>query len=97
MSRTIGAFWNSKKKTFNSTLQSSLINHDYTCKLRDSGFSENLYPSKLNSAWLHSCCDSDMKRTEYRIQYNTKKDFHYTQPTFNTGILRQKERNYKHT
>ena len=97
MSRTIGAFWNSKKKEFYETLQSSLKNHDYTPALRDSGFSENLYPSKLNSAWLHPCFDSDMKRTEYRIQYNKAKDFHYTKPSFNTGILKQKEKNYKHT
>ena len=26
-----------------------------------------------------------------------KKDFHYKMPTFSTGILKQKERNYKHT
>ena len=51
----------------------------------------------MNSAWLNKCFDSDMRRTEYRIQYNRRKDFHYKQPTFNTGVLKQKERNYKHT
>lgn len=97
MSRTIGNFWNKKAKKMDVTLQSSLGNHGYTPKLRDSGFSENLFPTKLNSAWLNPCFNSDMKRTEYRIQYNKKKDFHYKMPTFSTGILKQKERNYKHT
>lgn len=97
MSRTIGSFWNTKEKKFKETLQSSLTNHDYTPKIRDSGFSENLYPSKMNSAWLNKCFGSDMRRTEYRIQYNRRKDFHYKQPTFNTGLLKQKEKNYKHT
>ena len=79
------------------TLQSSLSNHDYTPELRDSGFSENLFPTKLSSALLNKCFDSDMKRTEYRIQYNRNKDFHYKMPSFNTGVLKMKETNYKHT
>lgn len=79
------------------TVQNSLINHPYTHKLRDSGYSNNLYPSKMNSAWLDKCFGSDMKRTEYRIQYNTKKDILYKGPTFSTGILKKKETNYKYT
>ncbi|MCQ2820749.1 MAG: hypothetical protein MJ252_26105 [archaeon] len=77
-------------------MQSSLGNHDYTPYLRDSGFSENLFPSKLNSAWLHPCFNSDMTRTEYRIQYNRPKDIHYPGPKFNTGHLKKKETTYKY-
>lgn len=80
-----------------NTLQSTLGNHDYTTRLRDSGYSENLFPSKMNSGWLTPEFDGDMVRTEYRIQYNPKKEFHYKKPKFNTGILNQKEKNYKHT
>lgn len=41
LSRTVGNFWNEKEKKFRETLQSSLSNHDYTAKLRESGYSEN--------------------------------------------------------
>ena len=97
LSRTIGNFWDKKQKRMKETVQHSLINHTYTHKLRDSGYSNNLYPSKINSAWVDKCFGSDMKRTEYRIQYNTKKNILYKGPTFNTGILKQKEKNYKYT
>ena len=80
-----------------TTVQSSLVNHPYTSELRDSGYSNNLYPSKMSSAWLDKCYGSDMKRTEYRLQYNTRKAIQYTGPTFNTGFLKQKEHNYKYT
>lgn len=80
-----------------TTVQSSLVNHPYTSDLRDSGYSNNLVPSKMSSAWLNKCYESDMKRTEYRLQYNTRKAIQYTGPTFNTGFLKQKEHNYKYT
>ena len=38
-----------------------------------------------------------MKRTEYRIQINPKKNIHYKGPIFSTGKLKKKEYNYKHT
>lgn len=78
-------------------LLSSLCNHPYTTRLRDSGYTENLFPSKMNSGWLSPTFSSDMKRTEYRIQYNPKKELHYKKPTFSTGVLKHKEKNYKHT
>lgn len=97
MSKKIGAFWNQKAKRMNETVQSSLTNHGYTTRLRDSGYSENLFPSKMNSAWLNPCFASDMVRTEYRIQYNVPKSIQYKCPKFSTGILKQKEKNYIHT
>lgn len=41
--------------------------------------------------------DSDMKRTEYKIQYNPKKEFCYKWSIPSTGALKKKENNYKHT
>lgn len=97
ISRSIGSFWNPKMKRFHESFQSSLSNHECTSSLRESGFSSNLYPTSLNSAWLHPAFNSDQVRTEYRIQYSTKKDFHFTEPTYSSGTLRKKEKNYKHT
>jgi len=41
--------------------------------------------------------NSDMKRTEYRIAYNPKKECHYKGPLYSTGKLKLIETNYKHT
>ena len=41
--------------------------------------------------------NSDMKRTEYRIQYNTLKPLHYKGSIISDGKLKKKESNYKHT
>lgn len=37
-----------------------------------------------------------MVRSEYRIQYNNKKEFHYKLSMFSRGIFKAKEINYKH-
>lgn len=38
----------------------------------------------------------DMKRTEYRIQFNPKKECHYKGPLYSLGNLKKREYNYKH-
>jgi hypothetical protein len=94
MSKTHGAFF---KKNPNLDFKKSLFNHNHTEKLKDSGFTVN-HNTFDRTGWTpHSSLDSDMKRTEYRIQYNNKKDIHYKGPLFSTGMLKKKEANYKHT
>jgi hypothetical protein len=95
LSKTHGNFWN--KKAYSHSLQKSLVNHDFTNKLKNSGYSEN-HSTFDKTGWVpHESLNGDMKRTEYRIQYNTKKEIHYKGPLFSTGKLRKKEQNYKHT
>ena len=84
-------------KRFHASFQPTLSNHDCAPSLRESEFSSNLYPTSLNSAWLQPAFNSDQVRTEYRIQYSTKNDFHFTEPTYNSGTLRKKEKNYRYT
>lgn len=50
----------------------------------------------MNSAWLHPCFNSDMTRTEYRIQYNREKPIHYKNNRFSTGHLPKKETTYRY-
>ena len=91
MSRTHGSF---KKFLYNNTAQ-ALKEHESTDKLRNSGYtSNNVLKEKgwTTDRNLHS----DMLRTEYRIQFNPKKEIHYKGPMFNTGILKKKEHVYKH-
>lgn len=73
------------------------MNHDHTSKLRDSGYSNNhlLFDKK---EWTpKKVLHSDQQRTEYSIQYNTKKAFGFTAPMASTGKLKKREYNYKHT
>jgi hypothetical protein len=93
MSKTIGSF----KRVVYSNTQKSLEAHDSTGKIRDTGYTNN-HMQFDKTGWLpHVSLHSDMKRTEYRMQYNTKKDVHYTGPMFSTGLLKKKETNYKFT
>jgi len=38
-----------------------------------------------------------MKRTEYRIQFNPKKETHYKGPIYTNGALKMRETNYIHS
>lgn len=94
LSKTHGNFW---KKLPNLNIKKTFQHHDYTGKLRDSGYSTNHFAFDRTGWTPHESLNSDMKRTEYRIQYNTRKDIHYKGPMFSTGKLKKKEQNYKHT
>lgn len=78
-------------------MKKTLVNHEFTGKLRESGYSNNHFTCDKNGWTPHETLNGDMKRTEYRIQYNTKKDIHYKGPLYSTGKLRKTEQNYKHT
>lgn len=91
MSRSHGSF---VKKLFNNTPQ-SFRDHESTEKLRNSGYTSNNVLKEKGWTTDRSL-QSDMVRTEYRIQFNTKKDVHYKGPMFNTGYLNKKEKVYKH-
>lgn len=92
LSKTVGSF---TKRNFSMT-QKSLNNHEYTTKLRESGYTDN-HATFDKTGWApHTSLNSDMRRTEYRIQYN-KKEIHYKGPKFSVGKLKKTEFNYKHT
>ena len=93
MSKTVGSF----KTTTYSNTQRALEAHESTSKLRESGYTDN-HAAFDKNGWLpHMSLHSDMVRTEYRIQYNPKKEIHYKGPLYSTGLLKGKENNYKHT
>jgi len=75
----------------------ALINHDYTSKLKESGYSNNHYTMDRTGWVPHHSLNGDQLRTEYRIQLNPKKSIHYAGPLFTTGKLKKKGLNYKHT
>lgn len=56
------------------------------------GHQQNIYIVTISEIIL-----GDMVRTEYRIQFNKKKDFHYKGPLYSLGKLKKKEFVYKHT
>jgi hypothetical protein len=94
MSKTHGNFFKKKPAITNAR---TLINHDFTSKLKESGYSNNHFTFDKTGWTPHENLNGDMKRTEYRIQYNPKKEIHYKGPLFSTGKLKMKEQNYKHT
>ncbi len=71
--------------------------HDFTNKLRESGYTNNV-TSFDKTGWIpHPSHHSDMVRTEYRININPSKALHYKAPLFSTGKFKKKEMVYKHT
>jgi hypothetical protein len=93
LSKTIGNFSKPGFKVANKTLEF----HEFTDKLRDSGYSNNVNATFDKKGFLpHPALNSDMVRTEYRIQYR-KKDVHFKGPMYSTGKLKRKECNYTHT
>lgn len=94
MSRTHGNFFT---KNPNLSMHKKLENHDFTGKLKESGYTDN-HCTFDKTGWVpHPNLDGDQKRTEYRIQFNTKKEVHYKGPLYSTGMLKKKEQNYKHS
>lgn len=93
LAKTHGNF---TKRDFSES-QKSLVNHEFTSKIRESGYTDNHYTFDRNGWLPYESLHSDMKRTEYRIQFNTKKDIHYKGPMYSTGKLKKTEFNYKHT
>ncbi len=71
--------------------------HEFTTKIKDSGYTNNI-TSYDKTGWIpHPNLHSDMKRSEYRININPPKGIHYKGPIFSTGALKKKEYVYKHT
>lgn len=92
LSKTHGSF---TKREYNNMPQ-SFREHAVTSKLRDSGYTANNM-AKEKTGWVTDpCLHSDLVRTEYRIQYNPKKEIHYKGSLYNTGVLKKKEFVYKH-
>ena len=94
MSKTNGSFF---KNNTNLSLKKMLNNHDYTDKLKNSGYSVNHFTYDRTGWVPDESLHGDLKRTEYRIRFNVHKDIHYKGPLFNTGNLKKRERVYKHT
>jgi len=94
LSKTHGNFFKTNPELH---MQKTLVSHDFTGKLKDSGYSVNHFTFDRTGWLAHPTLHSDQKRTEYRIQYNTKKEIHYKGPRFCTGELKKKELNYRHT
>ncbi len=78
-------------------MQKTLFHHDFTGRLKESGYTNNAYTFDKTGWTPHGTLNGDMKRTEYRIQFNPVKEIHYKGPLFSTGMLRKKEQNYKHS
>jgi hypothetical protein len=94
VSNSTGSFWKNKTD-FN--LKRSLESHDFTSKIKNSGYDTN-HNTFDRTGWVpHPNLHSDMVRTEYGIQYNKKKDIHYKGPIYSTGQLKKRELNYKHS
>ena len=71
--------------------------HDFTKKLKDSGYTNNV-TSFDKTGWVpHESFHSDGHRTEYRIMINPYKKLHYHEPLNSTGRFKKKEVVYKHT
>jgi hypothetical protein len=93
MSKTVGGHTKPGFSIANKTLDC----HEFTAKLRESGYSNNVNATFDKKGFLpHPVLHGDMTRTEYRIQYR-KKDVHYKGPLYSTGQLKRKEMNYTHT
>lgn len=93
ISKAVGGF---KLKNSGINKDIPLTNHDFTSNLRDSGYSNNHLLCDKKGWSPEKVLNSDMTRTEYRIQYNTKKDFGWKKPIPSTGKLQKKEKVYKH-
>jgi hypothetical protein len=74
-----------------------LAPHEFTGKLKDSGYTNNITTFDKTGWVPHQSFHSDAIRTEYRININPNKDFHYRGPINSTGRLKRKEVVYKHT
>lgn len=93
MSKTIGSF---KEKDFIS-VQQSTQNHEFTMKLKESGYTNNI-STYDKTGWVpHKNLHSDMIRTEYRINFNRPKPLHYKGPLYSTGAFKKKEINHRDT
>lgn len=93
MSKTIGSF---NDKDFVS-IQKLTEAHEFTTKLKESGYTNNI-STYDKTGWVpHRNLHSDMIRTEYRINFNQEKPLHYKGPLFSTGALKKKEIVHKHT
>ena len=93
LSKTIGGFRNKS----NACIDRNLNNHDFTGRLRDSGYSNNHLTCDKRGWTPEKVLNSDQKRTEYRLQYNVKKEIHYKGPIISTGKLKKKEKVYRFT
>lgn len=94
MSKSTGSFWKNKSDL---SMKKSLENHEFTSKIKDSGYDTN-HNTFDRTGWISDPnLHSDMVRTEYGIQFNTKKGIHYKGPLYSTGQLKKREFNYKHT
>ena len=86
ISKFIGSFWNSKKKV--QDFQTQYQNLPYTTDLRQSGYSINLL-AKAPAGNIVPGLGGNMTSTEYRVNFNKRRDFQYRGPTFNSGILKK--------
>lgn len=92
MSRSIGIH---DSKGFQS-MQKTTENHEFTMKLKESGYTNNI-ATYDKTGWVpHPTLHSDMSRTEYRININPYKALHYKGPLYSTGAMKKKETVYKH-
>lgn len=77
-------------------MQKTTENHEFTMKLRESGYTNNI-ATYDKTGWVpHPTLHSDMSRTEYRININPYKALHYKGPLYSTGAFKKKETVYKH-
>jgi hypothetical protein len=93
MSKTIGSF---REKDFISIGKSTEA-HEFTAKLKESGYTNNI-STYDKTGWVpHKTLHSDMVRTEYRLHFNQPKPLHYKGPKYSTGEFKKKESVHKFT
>jgi hypothetical protein len=88
---------NFNQRVEDKNLKKSLVNHEFTMKIKDSGYDCN-HNTFDKTGWKpHISLNGDMTRTEYGIQFNLKKEIHFKEPLYSTGQLKKRQLNYKHT
>ena len=85
MSKLIGSFW--KKGGNNGQYSTQFRDLPYDPYLSDSGYSINL-KAKSPVGFFDPSIAGSNKKTEYRVNFNTKKDFQYKVPMFSTGFIK---------
>ena len=93
MSKTIGAF---KDRDYISVAKSTGA-HEFTMKLKEDGYTNNI-ATYDKTGWVpHKNLHSDMVRTEYRLNFNQPKPLQYKGPRYSLGTFKKKEIVHRYT
>jgi len=92
LARSIGVHTSKDFKPTSKTTE----NHEFTIKLKESGYTNNISTFDKTGWVPHHNLHSDMVRSEYRININPYKPLHFKGPIYSTGAFKKRETVYKH-